>query len=337
MPSILMLVLLAAVPGHRDWGKIPGQCEACHVGHGIPGMKMAPVGEPDLCLRCHGGAARLTEMVKQGYVSASAAPQDISRETAMPSLHDNLKSCSACHAGHGIAAPPYISGKGPKPGTKRTNQFEYELCAGCHGGNPIFQSPASFHSVRTLPKSGFFPSLKSGGMTARTWINCSDCHGVSDASLPRGVHASVNAHLLKFNDQTLDGQAESASTYAQCYACHDRNSILQNESFSLHQTHIVNGMTSCYSCHDSHAGRTLPHLLAIEDESRNDRISPDLHGRKTYTQTGNLAGVCSLTCHGVNHDGWAYGPKTSLRKQEATVPVLKRRAQDIPVATDKRK
>ena len=338
MPSILMLVLLtAAIPGHRDWGKIPKQCESCHVGHGIPGMKLSPVDEPDLCLRCHGGPAQATEMVKQGFLSVSARPQDMSREMGMPSLHNNLKSCSVCHAGHGIIPSGYTPGKSPKPGTKRTNQFEYELCASCHGSNPIFQSPASFHSVRTLPKSGSFPSLKPGGMGAQTWINCSDCHGVSDPTLPPGVHASANSHLLKYNDQTLDGQAESVSAYAQCYACHDRNSILQNESFSLHQAHIVNGMTSCYTCHDSHAGRTLPHLLAIEDESRNDRISPDLHGRKTYAQTGDLAGVCYLTCHGVNHDGWAYGPKASLRKKGLTVPGPHRRSAVIPISRDTKK
>jgi hypothetical protein len=67
----------------------------------------------------------------------------------------------------------------------------------------------------------------------------------------------------------------------------------------------------------SHASRTLPHLLAIEDDSRSDRIKPDQFSRKTYMDNGDRAGVCFLACHTIQHDGWSYGSegaKRSLRK-----------------------
>jgi predicted CXXCH cytochrome family protein len=315
MPSaLIILILAAAIPGHRDWSQIPKQCESCHAGHGISGMKLAPVWEPDLCLRCHGGPSHSADMVKKGYLSPSSKPEDVNQEMGMPYTHNGLQSCSVCHAGHGVITSGYIPGSGPKPGTRKTNQWEHELCGGCHSSNPIYQAPASFHSVVSLPKSGTFPSLKPGNMGAQTWVNCSDCHGVSDVTLPPGVHASANPGLLKLNDTVVDGQEESSAAYAQCYACHDRSSILQNESFPLHRTHIVDGQTSCYTCHDSHASPTLPHLLAFEEDNRSNRITPDGSGRKSFVQTGERAGVCYLNCHHVEHDGWSYGPASALRK-----------------------
>jgi predicted CXXCH cytochrome family protein len=322
MPLALILLLAVTVPGHRDWSKVPGRCEACHEGHAASGTKLLPSRDPDACLACHGGDAATGEMVQRGLLSPQAAPADMTRTLTLPYQHSASLGCLACHAGHGVQEAPYEPGRTPKPSTKRTGQYEYELCGTCHSSDLIYQSPASFHPVTSAGRDGHTPSL-DGRYGERPWINCSDCHGAGEADLPSGVHGSRVPAILKADYQLQDGFEESDRAYAQCYGCHDRNSILADASFPLHKKHLDSAKTSCFTCHMSHASRTLPHLLAIEDDSRADRILPDRMGRKGYEDTGDRSGVCYLTCHNVGHDGWTYGPEGMKRSlQSGKVKVM---------------
>ena len=97
---------------------------------------------------------------------------------------------------------------------------------------------------------------------------------------------------------------ESPQAYALCYRCHDRNSILGNESFSRHSIHIVRDRAPCSACHDPHgvSGNTAQH-----DHLINFDVSI-VGGQRFYNDNGHFSGTCTLTCHGVNHVNFAYQP-----------------------------
>ncbi|HPR63299.1 MAG TPA: cytochrome c3 family protein [Thermoanaerobaculia bacterium] len=317
MSYSLIFLLALSVSGHQDWSQIVKMCESCHVGHGVSGEKLLPSEDPDFCYRCHGGPVMFSEMINRGLLASHSNPTDLSRLGNLPYKHPEDIGCIACHTGHGIHLPAYNPGSSPKPNTKEQESFEYELCQSCHSNVTVYQFPSSSHPVASLQSSGKVPSLIEP-MTEEYWINCSDCHNADDAGLPRGVHASNYPAITIANYQIQDGFEESEDAYLLCYACHKRESILNNESFPYHSEHVVLEETTCFTCHDTHASRTLPWLLTIEDGTRNDRIFPDGSGRKSYQQTGDRAGICYLTCHGVDHNGWVYGPdagRTNMRRR----------------------
>jgi hypothetical protein len=206
----------------------------------------------------------------------------------------------------------------------RAASYEYEVCFRCHAdGNTLppfvdrwvvqnntryeFSSNAvSFHPVEISGKNPNVPSLLPGWTTA-SLVRCSDCHG-SDESQglgPKGVHGSVHMPLLVANYSTVDYTPESAEAYALCYTCHDRNSILNNESFSEHRKHIVEERTPCSACHDAHGisqiqgtstGNT--HLINFATQ-----IVFPLSGQSqpVYQDNGMGSGFCMLRCHNQDH------------------------------------
>jgi hypothetical protein len=119
--------------------------------------------------------------------------------------------------------------------------------------------------------------------------------------------------LLIANYSTHDLTAESPLAYALCYRCHDRQSILGDESFPLHRTHVVNGRSPCSACHDPHG---ISRTQASSNEHTNlinfdlSIVRPaagSLAGRVEFVDLGVNRGSCTLTCHGVSHVNFEYG------------------------------
>lgn len=220
-----------------------------------------------------------------------------------------------------------------------SSAFLYEVCFKCHGDNgtrrrsriqrQVYQtnarrefqtSNASFHPVvgsrRNQDVVSLLPPLRVGSR-----ITCIDCHNSDNArsaggSGPNGPHGSVFEPLLKLNYETNDFTPESAEAYALCYSCHDRNSILGDESFSLHSRHVGGAQAPCSACHDAH-GVTRQQSAGGDHSSL---INFDLSivrpfasgggggGGIVFEDTGRLRGNCTLTCHSVNHVRFEYGP-----------------------------
>ena len=121
---------------------------------------------------------------------------------------------------------------------------------------------------------------------------------------PNGPHGSNFEFLLVDRYETRDFTLESSQTYALCYRCHDRNSILGNESFSRHREHVVRARTPCSACH-------APHGVSGSPTEHGHLINFDLAivgGRRLYQDTGRFRGSCSLRCHGVEHVNFTYEP-----------------------------
>lgn len=204
---------------------------------------------------------------------------------------------------------------------------EYELCYRCHSdsanlpGNSTNKhaefklSNPSFHPVEGEGKNTYVISLvkpyaaKKETPADISQITCGDCHGSDDPGGAKGPHGSRIPGLLRLNYQTEDLRAESAFAFELCYRCHDRSSILRNESFPYHALHIEGRLrgqdgTSCFTCHDAHGSAQYQHLIRFNDQV----VRETRDGRLKYDARGYSArhGACYLTCHGVEHNPKEY-------------------------------
>ncbi|MGD0542609.1 MAG: cytochrome c3 family protein [Tepidisphaeraceae bacterium] len=255
----------------------------------------------------------------------------------------DLVNCADCHEPHsiksGIAMPPNIApALGKASGVTIAGaitvraKYEYEVCFKCHGtensDRPFLTRKAvqtnirlefaptavSFHPVTSPGRGRDVPSLNPG-LTTASVIYCTDCHNSdtgrkSGGAGPDGPHGSNIPPLLIANYDTIDGASESSVAYALCYRCHQRASILNNESFSLHRSHIVNDRTPCSACHDAHGISSAQgtftdnaHLINFDTTI----VFPDpITKRLEYRTFGPRSGQCTLLCHGKDHSGLNY-------------------------------
>ncbi len=214
-------------------------------------------------------------------------------------------------------------------------QFLYEICFKCHGDStdrPRLQtrraisqtntrlefqtSNPSFHPVTGPRRNPDVVSLIAPLNTGSV-ITCIDCHN-SDSSRfaggtgPNGPHGSLFDPLLVRNYDTDDFTVESNAAYALCYGCHRRDSILNDESFSLHRRHIVDLQTPCSICHDPHGvyrgqGTDVNHGSLINfDMSVVTPADSPTGPRAEYVDTGRFSGSCTLVCHGQMHINFPY-------------------------------
>jgi hypothetical protein len=104
----------------------------------------------------------------------------------------------------------------------------------------------------------------------------------------------------------MDGSPspESPTAYALCYKCHSRTSILNDESFTEHQRHVVTAGAPCSVCHDPHGipaeqGTTTNNSRLINFDRR--FVTPTRTGLLRFEATGPAGVQCYLTCHGKEH------------------------------------
>lgn len=326
------------------------ECASCHQPHTAPSgpylLRGATVA--DTCVRCHAGQP-MTDgeqganvAADLGKISTHNHPGSIDATRVISDQSD----CNDCHGSHsmgmGSAVAPNIppnlgsvSGMNTSGALIPRSQFEYEVCLKCHSGSTgsSIQSPSvtrqitqtdtrlefaptaiSFHPVQAPGRSTDVPSLIPT-LSTSSMIYCTDCHASDNSPSGGGVgakgpHGSNISPLLSAPYERMDNIAESAVTYALCYKCHDRNSIIGNESFSGHSKHIVDNRTPCSVCHDPHGipsgqGSATNHARLINFDTSvvlRDRIT----GRLEFQTTGDRAGTCYLTCHNVDHSPKSY-------------------------------
>lgn len=219
-----------------------------------------------------------------------------------------------------------------------TSMREYELCFKCHADSRdraqamvSRQTPqtnkrlqfapgnASFHPLETVGKNGSVPSLISP-YTTSSIISCTDCHNndggpAAGRGGPNGPHGSSYPPLLEREQVLTDFAPESGASYALCYKCHSRSSILGNQSFPGHSSHIVNYKTACTTCHDSHGVAANPGLINFNSSYV---TPPSIGGTVNYVRTGLNTGNCTLNCHNSAHLNKGYdNGVVLLRKRTA--------------------
>ncbi len=320
---------------YTDWTTVnENACNNCHTPHGGYGLYwlMKSSAEEDNCLVCHNGNVAQGD-IQTSIMKLSTHPVENYNQIHTPiedsALMDEHVECTDCHNPHEAnstsANPPYVTGalSGVTGTDNSGNQvapssYEYEVCLKCHQNTlpsqtiyvprldtqtdlrlEFSETNPSFHPVYGPGQNSNVPSLISP-WTENSIIYCTDCHnddGVVNGQAPQGPHGSSYAPILERNLVFSDYNAESYTIYTLCYKCHDRNSILNDDSRFKHSTHIEDEQTACTTCHDPHGSYTNTHLINFNT----DYVSPDRHGRLEFVDLGTNRGQCYLKCHGKEH------------------------------------
>ena len=320
-------------------------CTNCHTSHSAGGHErlLNYAFEEDNCLVCHNGNVAATDIEAEFGKFFTHAVQNYTGlheplEDATSGSVPTHVECADCHNGHWAnadASPgaPAVSGAmNGVPGINIAGQSvpvsanEYEICFKCHADNNVSSvigidrqiqqlntrsefeaSNPSFHPVAYQGVNLNVPSLLPL-YTTSSILFCTDCHNNNNITGPRGPHGSTNKYLLELNYTTEDNTIESSTSYALCYKCHDRSSILANESFSGHNSHIVTYQAPCSACHDAHGissaqGNSLnnSHLINFDITI----VQPE-QGIVRFDDTGTFSGQCTLNCHASSHIGRTY-------------------------------
>lgn len=342
-------------PAWRGANVAENACANCHMSHNAPKRtQLIKKSEEEACYLCHRGNVAGTNIFRNmnkpsahrvGVYSDTHEPG----ESYVPSPPVDHVECEDCHNPHAAndmtASAPMVSGALVGVSGIDSSGVEvpeasnsYEICYKCHADNrtvntseilrqiPEFNtrlefdlSNPSYHPVEGPGRNNFVPSLISP-LTDNSQIYCSDCHSGNDSPGAGGVgakgpHGSIYEPLLERNYSTTDGTAESGFSYALCYKCHDRTSILADESFPGHRKHIVDERTPCSACHDAHgidsgSGSAFNNSNLINFDMT--IVSPTALGEgPVFEDTGHRAGSCALSCHNVEHQPCSYNGSTT--------------------------
>ncbi|UCH80025.1 MAG: hypothetical protein JSW20_09770 [Nitrospiraceae bacterium] len=320
-------------------------CKNCHVSHNAGGHErlLNYQFEEDTCLACHNGNVAATDIelqLSKQYrhpVQNYTGIHDPAEDFTSGSVTEHVE-CTDCHNPHWSndntsSGAPLISGVSEGvTGINAAGQNvstvsnQYEICFKCHADNNVIDvmsidrqiqqlntrlefdsSNPSYHPVESQGINVNVPSLLPP-YTESSIIFCTDCHS-SDSSEPSGPHGSIYEHLLSDNYVTLDFTSESPLTYELCYKCHDRNSLLADQSGFSHNNHVVNESTPCAACHDAHG------IDFIQGNSQNNShlinfditiVQADSQGRLRFEDNGTFSGQCFLRCHNAAHEPLSY-------------------------------
>ena len=316
-------------------------CENCHAPHtaGTKERLLNFADEERNCFSCHNGNVA-SDNIQVEFNKSSVHPilnttgrHDPTEDPINPTRHVECADCHNPHAANSSSATVPMA-SGALAGVTGVNvngsvitpiTREYELCFRCHGDSvgrgparvprrivqtntrlEFSSTSASFHPVTSVGRNANVPSLIAPWATSRL-MYCTDCHNNNQGpgaggTGPNGPHGSVYTPLLERRLEFTDNQSESSAIYALCYKCHDRNSILGDQSFPSHRKHIVEQQTACTTCHDSHGVANATHLINFNSTY----VTPSSNGRLEFIDTGTFRGNCSLRCHGADHQAKPY-------------------------------
>ncbi|MCY2929298.1 MAG: multiheme c-type cytochrome [Planctomycetota bacterium] len=326
-------------------------CESCHRPHSAGGRLRLLRHEAgiDNCLPCHDGSvaskdltADMTKLSSHPLSRYTGIHEAAERPWSMPK-HVECADCHNAHtsrAGSAPGAPAIKPSSAGVSGMTGDRQFlpqavnEYQICYKCHAGPNTVRNPVvdrviintnvadqfasvnpSFHPIEVKGKNTAVPSLILP-LRSTSIIYCTDCHASDSAQGPRGPHGSTYTPLLVRQYVTADFTSEGPTVYALCYGCHNRSSILANQSFPFHSLHLGRDVKApCSACHTPHG------LSAVTSTSASGAhlINFDRHialplssgNGPNYTSTGIRSGACNLTCHQVPHTNFSYSPSSA--------------------------
>jgi len=335
---------------HTDYDDVRSNaCLNCHQPHHARGMVelVTHSREEDVCLICHNGnvaAADMSGVFQKPYRHPVEATTGVHEPGESPLAAYDHVECVDCHNPHQArlidAEPPLVmgvlegvSGIDATGLPVDTATFEYEVCFKCHAQDSAIPfnaiprqvpstnlrksfstSSPSFHPVEIPRGTLDVPSLITPTYGPDSVLYCSDCHGNNDPTAETGglagPHGSDFEYLLVRNYTTGPSAVEGPTTYDLCYGCHDRASIIGNESFPYHFKHIVEENAPCSVCHDPHGidpdlGNSTNNAFLINFDLsvvEKDSVTQLLE----YRSLGPQQGECYLRCHNADHSPKVY-------------------------------
>lgn len=311
-------------------------CSACHSGRGVGGGGLLKARSEELCYRCHGyntivrgrSGVDIQTPIRQFSSHPVEETSHLHRNGEELPPRDSFAprhvACADCHISHvtqpgkawnGIPGyrPSGVRGVGmglmPAGIHLKRADNEYELCYRCHsdGANmpmgsrdisaEFDPSNMSYHPVETSGRNKNVPSLVTE-LTENSILKCSSCHGNGDPNGAVGPHGSEFAPILLAEYRQQDGP-ESPMSYTLCYLCHDRMSILRDDSFKSHNYHIALNAIACSQCHNAHGSKMNGNLIDFDPIE----VTPPSDGMGPLYIEG-IPGMpkCYLTCHSADHN-----------------------------------
>lgn len=341
-------------PEWRGANVAENACFNCHVSHSAPKRaQLIKRSEEETCYLCHRGNVAKSNIFKDMHKPSAHRVANYSdtheaNESFLPTPPVDHVECEDCHnphaANNATAFAPLVPGalagvSGIDSAGMQTPEAvnSYEVCYKCHADNRVVTSSdaprqitefntrlefdlsnPSFHPIEGPGVNDFVPSLIAP-LTVNSQIYCSDCHASNDNPGTGGIgakgpHGSIFEPLLERNYSTTDETPESGFSYALCYKCHSRTSILSDESFPSHKKHVVGEKTPCSACHDAHgidsgSGNSFNNTNLINFDMT--IVSPNLSGAgPVFEDDGHRAGSCALSCHNKQHEPCSYNGNT---------------------------
>jgi len=301
---------------HLDRTKNPGGCASCH---GKQAKRISAANASDrsgLCFSCHsssglkGVTARhdMATVFNKRYRHPVAETGKYHRSNEeLPEKNPGAPrhvACQDCHKVHDVTSQKPMAGiKGYTAGRARLAEArkEYEVCYNCHADSanmPINaknkhlefdRTNLSYHPVEAPGKNRRVPSLIRQ-LNIMSTIDCTDCHGNDEQYGPQGPHGSNYPAMLRY-EYIKHETAEGRRAYELCYACHDRKSILNDESFRKHKIHIVYNHIPCSACHNPHGTDRNQHLIDFDQKFVGVLPLP------AYIPSVDGRPMCLLKCH----------------------------------------
>ncbi|MCX7149363.1 MAG: hypothetical protein NTY05_08110, partial [Rhodocyclales bacterium] len=321
-------------------------CENCHRPHTAGGKQrlLNNAAEENNCYSCHNGnvaaknvQAEFTGKASIHPVAATTGVHDPAEPAVIQARHVECADCHNPHATNsstGLLSGSLAGVRGVNSGGTEVKPAtaEYQICFRCHADSTNMPAPRttrqivqtntrlefattnpSFHPVAGPGRNTNVPSLIAPWTTASS-MKCSDCHnnnaGPGAGGIgPKGPHGSTYPTLLERQYLKADRTPESTTAYALCYKCHNRNSILSDNTFKEHSKHISGERTPCNACHDPHGisssqGNAANNSKLINFDTTISK--PSSSGQLKYVSNGTNKGSCYLTCHGKNHNPLSY-------------------------------
>jgi predicted CXXCH cytochrome family protein len=330
----------------------PTEAEVCNPCHG----GTTPSGDPHSASIRGANVVAQTEKISAHRMNTRQMPVKARISPLFrigQSMSENV-TCTDCHNPHAVTSRESVVSNAGIPGDLwgvsgidrngmkvLSASYEYEICFKCHADydelspfvprvisttNKRLQFDTvnpSFHPVLGTGRNPNVPSLTSQidpALTVTSIIKCTDCHS-DDSGKSKGPHGSSFAPILRERYEISDDTMECYQSFALCYRCHDRTSILSDASFQKkiarttvsgggHSGHLAAG-ASCSLCHDPHGVSdtsgpgTGSHMHLINFDTRIVTPAPG-HKYPFFTHNGIFAGSCTLVCHGKLHDNLSY-------------------------------
>ncbi|MBI3450305.1 MAG: hypothetical protein HY049_15500 [Acidobacteria bacterium] len=264
-----------------------GNCEACHLRHGVVGVLRLAAGDPDLCLTCHtmeGAAAQRTGSRKE---AVTARPLPAHRFAHPPG--SELR-CGACHDPHGSDNPGLLKAAGSA------------ACLTCH-------KPEKFQGASIHPADK---------------VSCLTCHDPHGTGRPGSLSKEPAKLCVSCHDGRSEaekkGHGPNPPPASTCLSCHTPHASGTKGLMRRNVHAAMTGEGSCETCHvtEGETGKKFALVASVPDlcvTCHDDpRKAPAIAGAPAKVHPPVAAGEC-LTCHNPHasdQDRLLKAPQTEL-------------------------